>query len=166
MATTFENFLARHKPAVIDQMSVQIQKTITGTGAEAALKITNSIVDFYYGRILGTLPLDDPLTQSILSAALTNKTSRETMAQNRTKFFEIMHELCGTDTTMSKAEQEHVDRILIQSQKVYDKRYSYCKAPKPKTSKRLSFPICVIVENKLEQLYSCSNLFSTCILVI
>ena len=117
MATIFESFLARHKQTAIDQMCTQLYKNVTVGNAEATLEVTTTLINFYYGRMLGTIEVDDPITQTMLAAAVKYKVSRETIALNRSKFFDIMHQLCTADSAMNKSEQAHVDRILSQSQK-------------------------------------------------
>lgn len=116
MAKSFESFLARHRQAVIDQFRPRVQISIPSlTTQEEIVAATTKLVDFFYGRMLGTLTIDSPLVQNLLKAALESKTSRENMATNRKVLFEILERLCATDTTLNQHEQEHIQRMLGQS---------------------------------------------------
>lgn len=117
MAKSFENFLARHRQAVIGELRSQIQITAPTSTPEELEGLTTKIVDFYYGRILGTLAVDNPTVQGILKSVLAKKTSRENMLATRNVFFEILDRLCKADTSLSQADQEHIQRMLGQSQK-------------------------------------------------
>ncbi len=111
----FNTFLSRHTAELKDRFSKHLSGVFPMVSSEELNTINTNLVSFFLGRILGTLEIEDPLTQSIIAETLETKVSPETMRNNIEVFFAALDDLCSSDPVLSEAERSHIERMLKQS---------------------------------------------------
>lgn len=115
----FESFLEKHKAEVIERFIPQMQKTAPWMGVEEASIVTEQLITFFIGRMLGTINIGDPLAQTIIAGALSSNINREMMMENTNVFFSSYRSLCAQDLELNNQEREHIERMLDQSYKFF-----------------------------------------------
>ena len=116
-SNVFTAFLDRHNSEIIEKFDEYFITKLAPIEPARAKEITTTVVQFFLGRILGTLPLESDLAQEVIRGTLNSKISQERMRTYVDKFFEILDELSASDSALSKSEQAHIQRVLAQSHK-------------------------------------------------
>ena len=116
-SNVFTAFLDRHHSEIIEKFGAYFITELPPVVHDRAKEITNNVVQFYLGRILGTLAVDSEIVQEVIKGALSNRISPEKLRIHVDKFFEILDEIRANDVTLTKTEQAHIQRVLVQSNK-------------------------------------------------
>jgi hypothetical protein len=113
----FTEFLNRQKPTLIVQFSKHLSEIFPTFEPDRIQGMTPRVVDFFLGRILATLNLEDDLSQKVIANALDTQLSPEIMEKNINKFFAILEVQRRSDPQLNETQRTSVEKMLNQSHK-------------------------------------------------
>jgi hypothetical protein len=113
---SFENFLMRQRPILIQNLVAKMTSNLTPTEAETSWEYAEKVVDLSIGVMLGKYKLSDINAQSGLDALKGRGITPEEAKLRLVHFFKSLRELAEQDTTLDTNERTSIERMLKQSE--------------------------------------------------